>query len=131
MTAAVDIMTGPVAQKNRPQQGSVAAMWETVLPLGRWTAPDPARSGIAARSVSRRPMIDLLAFWLGGMAAGIVAGLAALTLLRDSSPAFSHDISFTLTSFTGDHVKLVIGVLALLVATVTAVRRARHWIMRR
>jgi hypothetical protein len=101
-------------------------MWGTVLLLGLFTAPDPVRIGIAVLLVSRRrPMINLLAFWLGGMAAGIGFGVVALTLLRDSLPALVHDASSTLTSFTGGHVKIVIGVLALLLAAVNAVGVAR------
>ena len=95
--------------------------------FGPLTAPAPARLNIAVLLVSgRRPMINLLAFWLGSMAAGIGFGLVALTLLRDSSPAFVHDVSSLLSGITGGHVKIVIGVLTLLVTAVTAVRLARQ-----
>jgi hypothetical protein len=102
-------------------------MWGTVLLLGLWTAPDPVRIGIAVLLVSRRrPMLNLLAYWLGGMAAGIGFGLVALLWLRDSLPALVHDVSSTLATCTGGHVKVVIGVLALLVVAVNVVRMARQ-----
>jgi hypothetical protein len=102
-------------------------MWGTVLLLGLWTAPDPVRIGIAVLLVSRRrPMINLLAYWLGGMAAGIGFGLIALTQLRDFLPGLVHDVSSTFASLTGGYVKVVIGVLVLLVAAVNAVRLARQ-----
>jgi Sap, sulfolipid-1-addressing protein len=100
-------------------------MWGTVLLLGLWTAPDPVRIGIAVLLVSRRrPMANLFAFWLGGMVAGIGFGLVALLLLRDSLPAMIHAVSSTLAVWTGGNVKIVIGVLALMVAGVTAARMA-------
>jgi hypothetical protein len=47
-------------------------MWVTVLVLGLMAATDPVRIGIAALLISRpRPLRNLLAFWLGGMATGI------------------------------------------------------------
>ncbi len=102
-------------------------MWGMVLLLALGTAADPVRIGIAVLLVSkRRPMLNLLAYWLGGMAAGVGVGLALILLLRDSLPAFVHNVSVTLGSFTGGHFRIVIGVLALLVATVSAVRLARQ-----
>lgn len=71
-------------------------------------------------------MINLLAFWLGGTAAAVGFGLVTLNLLRNSLPAFVHDMSSVLSGITGGHVKIVIGVLALLVTAVTAVRLARQ-----
>ncbi len=102
-------------------------MWGMVLLLALGTAADPVRIGIAVLLVSkRRPMLNLLAYWLGGMAAGVGVGLALILLLRDSLPAFVHNVSVTLGSFTGGHFRIVVGVLALLIATITAVRLARQ-----
>jgi hypothetical protein len=102
-------------------------MWGMVLLLALGTAADPVRIGIAVLLVSkRRPMLNLLAFWLGGMAAGIGVGLGLILLLRDSLPAFVHNVSVTLGSFTGGHFRVFVGVLALLIATVIAVRTARQ-----
>ncbi|MGA9675019.1 MAG: GAP family protein [Mycobacterium sp.] len=101
-----------------------------MLLLGLWTAPEPVRIGIAVLLVSRRrPLINLLAYWLGGMAAGMGIGLVALTLFRDSMPALIHPMTSTFVSFTGGHVRAVIGVLALSIAAVSArglVRRRAH-----
>ena len=59
-------------------------MCSAVLVLALVAAMDPVRIGIVALLISRpRPMINLLAFWLGGIAAGIVAALVVLLLLRD------------------------------------------------
>ncbi len=105
-------------------------MWGTVLLLGLFTAPDPVRIGLAVILVSRRrPMLNLLAYWLGGMTAGIGVGLVLLRLLRDSLPAivhFFHDVSSTFASLTGGHFKILLGVFSLLVAAVNAVRLARQ-----
>jgi Sap, sulfolipid-1-addressing protein len=98
-----------------------------VLLLGLGTAADPVRIGIALLLVSRRrPVINLLAYWLGGMAAGLGFGLVALTMLRNSLSGLVHDASSTLASLTGGHVKIVIGVLALLIAAVYVVGLARR-----
>ena len=59
-------------------------MCSAVLVLSVVAAMDPVRIGIAALLISRpRPMLNLLAFWLGGMAAGIAAPLVVLLFLRD------------------------------------------------
>ena len=102
-------------------------MWETVLLLRRWTVPDPLRAGIFAPLVSgRRSTINLLAFWLGGTAAAIGFGLVTLDLLRNSLPAFVHEVSSLLSGIAGGQVKIVIGVLALFVTAVTSARLARQ-----
>ena len=102
-------------------------MWGAVLLLALGTAADPVRIGIAVLLVSRRrPMLNLLAYWLGGMAAGVGVGLGLILLLRDSLPALVHNVSVTLGSFTGGHFRIIIGGLALSVAAVIAVRIARE-----
>ena len=60
-------------------------MWSAVLVLS-FSAMDPVRIGITALLISRpRPMLNLLAFWLGGMAAGITMALVVLLWLRELS----------------------------------------------
>ena len=100
-----------------------------MLRLRRWTAPDPLRAGVVAPLISgRRPMINFLAFWLGGIAVAIGFGRMTLNLLRSSLPALAHDMSSLLSGITGGHLKIVIGGLALLVTAVTAVRLApQRW----
>lgn len=102
-------------------------MWGIVLWMALATAPDPVRIGIAVLLISRpRPLLNLFAFWLGGMATGIVAGLGALLLLRDSLPSLVHNMTSPITSFTGGHIQIVMGVLALLISAVGAVHLARQ-----
>lgn len=99
-------------------------MWGFVLWMALVTAPDPVRMGIAILLVSRpRPLLNLFAFWLGGMTTGVVAGLTALLVLRDALPGLVHDMTATMARFTGGHVQIVVGVLALSVAAIGALRR--------
>ena len=59
-------------------------MCSAVLVLSLLVAMDPVRIGITALLISRpRPMLNLFAFWLGGMAAGIAIALVVLLFLRD------------------------------------------------
>ena len=47
-------------------------------------AIDPARLGLAVVMLSRRrPMLNLFAFWVGGMVAGVGIALAVLVFMRD------------------------------------------------
>ena len=53
---------------------------------------DPLRIGITVLVVSRpRPVLQLLAFWLGGLAMGFAVGLGVLFLLRDLALDFIND----------------------------------------
>lgn len=98
-------------------------MWGIVLWMALVTAPDPVRMGIAILLVSRpRPLLNLFAFWLGGMTTGVVAGLTALLVLRDALPSLVHTMTATMARFVGGHVQIVVGVLALSVAAIGAVR---------
>ncbi|CKO76450.1 Conserved membrane protein of uncharacterised function [Mycobacterium tuberculosis] len=59
-------------------------MWTMVLLLGLGMAIDPARLGLAVVMLSRRrPMLNLFAFWVGGMVAGVGIALAVLVFMRD------------------------------------------------
>jgi hypothetical protein len=59
-------------------------MWTAVLYFGFGLALDPIRLGLVGVVLSRqRPIPNLIAFWLGGMVAGVGVGLAALVLFRD------------------------------------------------
>ncbi|TVS86232.1 GAP family protein [Mycobacterium helveticum] len=99
-------------------------MWGIVLWMALVTAPDPVRMGIAILLISRpRPLLNLFAFWLGGMTTGAVAGLTALLVLRDALPALVHDMTATTARFTGGHGQIVVGVLALSIAAIGAMRR--------
>ncbi|MGO8939216.1 MAG: GAP family protein [Mycobacterium sp.] len=92
-----------------------------MLLLGLSVVPDPVRIATTALLVSRpRPMINLLAYWIGGMASGIAFGVVSLTLLRDFLPGFVHSITSTSATLTGGHTKIVIGVLLLTLAALCA-----------
>ncbi len=100
-------------------------MWETVLLWRRWTAAEPLRAGVGAPMVSgRRSLTDFLAFWLGCIAAAIGLGLGRLTLLRSSLSSLVPDMSSLFNGITGNPVRIVISVLALLVTAVSAARLA-------
>ena len=59
-------------------------MWAAVLYIGLVMATDPIRLGLALVLVTRRrPVLNLFAFWLGGMLAGILVATAVLVLARD------------------------------------------------
>jgi hypothetical protein len=97
-------------------------MWGTVLVLALVAATDPVRLGIAVLLISRpRPMLNLLAFWFGGMAMGIAAALGVLILLRDSAPMFMQNVASTAASSTIGQIRIAMGVLALLTAVLVAV----------
>jgi hypothetical protein len=96
-------------------------MWGMVFMVALFTAPNPVHLGIAVLLLSRpRPLLNLLAFWLGGLVVGF-AGLGGLVLLRDSLPTVAQNVSSTVAGFTGGHTRIIIGVLALLIAALTAV----------
>lgn len=101
-------------------------MWATVLVLALMTATEPVRSGMIIFLISGpRPMLNLLAFWLGGMATGIGAAMVVLVLLRDfASTAMQDMVSMAgsvVASSTGRHIQIAFGVLALLIAALIAV----------
>ncbi|MEZ0366470.1 GAP family protein [Mycobacterium sp. pUA109] len=97
-------------------------MWGTVLVLSLMAATDPIRLGIAVVLVSRpRPLLNLLAFWLGGITTGVTAALGALVLLRHTAPSLMETVSAAAASSTVRHIQIAAGVLALAGAVVIAV----------
>jgi len=104
-------------------------MWSAVLVLSLVAAIDPIRIGIVALLISRpRPMINLLAFWLGGMAAGIAAAVALVLFLRGFILSVMRVLLSALNGSAAGHVQVAIGVLALLSAGLIA---ARFWVRQR
>src|SRR5690349_10972704 len=102
-------------------------MWGTVLALALWIAADPTRLVIVAVLMSRlRPKHNLLAYWLGGLAAGVVPGIGVFALalaVHDSlTPAMDHARS-TAARFTGGYFQIAVGVVALLIAALVSARR--------
>jgi hypothetical protein len=100
-------------------------MSSAVLVLSLLVALDPVRIGITALLTSRpRPMLNLFAFWLGGMAAGIATALIVLLFLRDFTISLMREVDSASSSQTVAYILVVIGVLAVLIA-------ARLWARQR
>jgi hypothetical protein len=97
-------------------------MWGTVLALALVAGADPVRIGIAVLLCSRpRPVLHLVALWLGGVAVGIVLALAVLFGLHDPALVVMHRLELATNSATVGHIQIAVGVLALLVAAPIAV----------
>jgi Sap, sulfolipid-1-addressing protein len=98
-------------------------MWSAVLGLSLIAAIDPIRIGIVVLLISRpRPMVSLLAFWLGGMAAGIATALVLVVYLRDLMLSVMRALLSAIGSPAAAHVRFAIGVLVLLIAGLIAAR---------
>jgi len=106
-------------------------MWATVLVLALWVATDPTRLVVVVALMSRvRPKHNLIAYWLGGVAAGIAPGIGVFGLMlvmRDSVPPAMDDMRSAVDRFTGGYFQITIGVFALLIAALLSARfRARE-----
>ncbi len=97
-------------------------MWGTVLVLALVAGADPVRIGIAVLLFAReRPVLHLVALWLGGVVVGIVLALGVLFGLHDVALGVMHRVQLATTSSTAGHIQIVMGVLALVVAASIAV----------
>lgn len=106
-------------------------MWGAVLFFALSAAQDPVRIGIMALLISRpRPMHNLLAYWLGLMATGFGAALAALFLIRDFMLAGVRVVTSIARQPVVTPIQIALGVLALSTAAMLAmrssVRQAAH-----
>ena len=105
-------------------------MWAAVLYLGLAMVPDPVRLGIVVLLMSRpRSMLNLLAFWMGGMLAGISVAIAVLILLRDTALVVIQNVVRTIGKmgsavplFTGGNLQITLGILVLLCLVVLRAR---------
>lgn len=98
-------------------------MWRTVFMLALLTSTDPVRLGITALLVARpRPLLNLLAFWLGGMASGVAAGVAVLLTMRESLPRVIHRATSTVAGVVHGPTQIAVGLLVLLLAVRVAVK---------
>jgi hypothetical protein len=94
-----------------------------VLALSLLAAIDPVRIGITALLISRpRPMLNLLAFWVGGMAAGTVAAVVALLFLRDLTLSVETALVSATSSPSVAYLQFAIGVLAVSLAALMLAR---------
>lgn len=102
-------------------------MWGIVSLLGLSVAADPLRIGIAMLLTSRpRPMVNLVAFWLGSLVAGIVVALGAFVLFPDLVSEALQIVVSWIASLTGGHTRRIVGTVALCGAAASAVRLARR-----
>ncbi|MBS4726890.1 GAP family protein [Mycobacterium sp. SM1] len=100
-----------------------------VLAMALIAAANPVRLGVALLLISRpRPLLNLLAFWLGAMATGITAGLSLLIAMHDFGPAAMQSLSALAARPAARRAHIAIGMavlsLAVLVAVGFSVRRA-------
>lgn len=109
-------------------------MWTYVFIMGAGMLMDPVRIGIAALLMSRRRAIGtLLAFWFGGIVAGVAVGIAVLILLHDvalgsieAAVSAINEVRSAVIFLAGEHLRISLGVLALVgLAVMLARDRAR------
>ncbi|MBW0013969.1 GAP family protein [Mycobacterium sp.] len=97
--------------------GKVLRMWCTVLALALVAGADPVRIGIAVLLFGRqRPVLHLVALWLGGLAVGVALALAVLFGLHDVALGAMQRLQVASATHTAGHIQIVMGVLALVVA---------------
>jgi hypothetical protein len=98
-------------------------MWGGVLMFALGAALDPVRIGILVLLIAlRRPMVNLLMYWLGLMATGFGAGLAALFLLRDFVLPVVRVVTSVAKNPVVPPIQIALGVLAFSTAAMLAVR---------
>jgi hypothetical protein len=98
------------------------AMWGMVLLIAFGASLDPMRMGIAVLLISRpRPVLTLLAFWLGGMTTGVTVALFMLWLVRDVASAVSQHVAAMANSAIVAPLQIAGGVVALLIGAKIAV----------
>lgn len=106
-------------------------MWRAVLLIAFNALQDPVRIGIVVLLISRpRPMPNLLAYWLGLMAMGFGAALAALFLLRDFVAPIMRAVTSVATNPVVPPIQIALGVAAVstaaLLAAPSPVRQAAY-----
>jgi hypothetical protein len=91
-------------------------MCTAVLVLALVAAIDPVRIGIVALLISRpQPMLNLLVFWLAGIAAGTAAALLLLIVLHDRILSIMRVVGSTVSGSVVAPIQVAIGVIALLI----------------
>ncbi|BBZ13080.1 GAP family protein [Mycobacterium branderi] len=100
-------------------------MWSSVLGLALLGALHPVRLGLTLLIISRpRPVLNLLAYWLGGLTLSVPVLLVPLVVVH-STPMFksvTHESGTAAASSTVRHIQLGIGVFALSIAALITVR---------
>ncbi len=127
-------VSSPVIPRLTVPPTTIPTVWIYVLYMGFALALDPFRLGFALVLTSRRrPMANLFAFWLGGMAAGVGLALCALLLLRDftqiavqNAMSLFDQLRSSVSMLAGGRLQITLGVIMLLTVVVLRVReRAR------
>jgi hypothetical protein len=91
-------------------------MCTAVLMLALVAAIDPVRIGIVALLISRpQPMLNLLVFWLAGIAAGTAAALLLLIVLHDRILSIMRVVGSAVSGSVVAPIQVAIGVIALLI----------------
>ena len=90
-------------------------MWTTVLVLAVMTASEPVRIAATIFLVTRpRPLINLIAFWLGGVTTGIATSLFVLLVLRDVANVIVAHLATLFSDSTAARLEVAGGLLCLL-----------------
>ncbi|MCV7343214.1 GAP family protein [Mycolicibacterium rhodesiae] len=106
-------------------------MWGIVSLLGLSVAADPLRIGIAMLLTSGpRPLVNLVSFWLGSLAAGIALAIGAFVLCPELVSDALRIMVAWIADLTGGHAKLIVGTIVLCVAAASAMRLARRPVVR-
>ena len=94
--------------------------------LSLLAAVDPVRIGITALLISRpRPMLNLLAFWLGGIVTGIGVALAVVLFLRDFTLSVMRAVISATSSPIVAYAQVALGMLGVSCAVLLV---ARSWL---
>ena len=106
-------------------------MWGAVLFFAFNAAQDPVRIATVLLLISRpRPMRNLFAYWLGLMAMGFCAVLAALFLLRDFMLPVMRVVTSATTNPVVPPIQIALGITALSIAAMltapSSVRQAAY-----
>jgi hypothetical protein len=102
-------------------------MLSSVLVVALLTGLDPVRFGVILLMISRsRPVQNLLVYWIGCMIVSVSALLVPLMVLHATPmfTSFTHDLATpaTVANSTVRHIQLGVGVLALSIVALMAVR---------
>ena len=100
-------------------------MCSALLLLSLLAAIDPVRIGITAFLIARkRPMLNLLTFWLGGLAGGVAAAVAVLLFLRDFTLGVMRAVVSATSSPIVSYLQVVVGALTVSLAALLLIRLA-------
>lgn len=105
-------------------------MWTVVLICGFGMAIDPVRIGLAVALLTRRrPILNLFAFWLGGIVAGVGVAVGVLLLMRESALVAIRSVGTAISQvrsaifiLDGARLQITLGLLALVVLAVMTAR---------